>query len=253
MELNGFDNEFLFVKALNNHKICELNPLLAEVLYDLFPREDDSSIIKCWLNHYRQKSDIMIKVNGKIKGISIKMGMKNSVHLEHINCFVRFLTENKVDKDIINMYLMYHYADGTTNGTGITRLSVNEYKKKNSNEIKKINKVFNDTLLLKKAIKRFVSQGNNSNYSISGIIWGVVDDFLWINTDDIINLILSNKNEESSAVHFGPLICQPKTRCLNYNQKYEDDRHYVQIKWYTLFDNILDNMNRKQVDNVEET
>ena len=29
-------------------------------------------------------------------------------------------------------------------------------------------------------------------------------------------------------------------RCLNYNEKY---RKYIQIKWYSLFDNIVEQMN----------
>ena len=38
------------------------------------------------------------------------------------------------------------------------------------------------------------------------------------------------------------LFVQPQNRCLNYNKKYENTRYNVQIKWYALFDDILENL-----------
>ena len=49
--LDGFQNEFLFVLEFNNKKIKELNPLLREVIDDLFPGYNEDSIIKSWRNN----------------------------------------------------------------------------------------------------------------------------------------------------------------------------------------------------------
>ena len=53
------------------------------------------------------------------------------------------------------------------------------------------------------------------------------------------------KNTYSSAVHFGPLTVQPLDRCLNRNKKYESKRFSIQVKWYNLVDDIIENMNNK--------
>ncbi len=90
-EINGLDNEFAFVLELNNKTIKELNPLCRDLIEAIFPNENENSIIKCWRNHLKQKSDILIKINNKIKGISIKKGIKNSVHVEPISQFISFL------------------------------------------------------------------------------------------------------------------------------------------------------------------
>lgn len=111
--------------------------------------------------------------------------------------------------------------------------------------IDKINNVFNNEKILKEAIERFVIKGNNSKFYIDAIIYGEIDDFVWITKEDIIHIILLQKNIYSTAVHFGPITCQPKNRCLNYNTKYEKDRFCVQMKWYNLYDNIIENMNNK--------
>ena len=241
--ITGVDNEFEFVKYLNGKKISELNPLFRDLIDKLYPLELETSIIKSWRNHYNQKTDVFIRINGVMKGISIKKGMKNSVHVERITDFIDFLKFNNVPREIILEYLKYHYADGTTNGKGEKRLSAEEYKLNNQASIDKINLFFNNNDILKEAIDRFVIKGNNSDYYIDAIIYGEADDFIWATREDIKNIMMRKKDCYSTAVHFGPLTCQPKNRCLNYNAKYEKDRFCIQIKWYSIFDDILENMN----------
>ena len=243
--INGFDNEYEFVKYLNGKRVIELNPIFKELIERIFPDIDDYALIKSWRNHYKQKTDIFIKINGIMKGISIKKGIKNSIHVERISDFIHFLIENNIDREIVIEYLKYHYADGSTNGRGNKRLSVEEYKQNNQFSIDKINIFLNKDEILLKAIDRFVIKGKNSNYYIDALICGTIDDFIWITKEDIIKVIMSKKDNYSTAVHFGPLTVQPKNRCLNYNSKYEKDRFCVQIKWYNLFDDIIENMNNK--------
>ena len=245
-KITGKNNEYEFVKYLNGKRISELNPMFRELVDELFPKEESNSIIKSWKNHYKEKSDIFIKINEKMKGISIKKGYKNSVHVERISDFIHFLIENNVDREIVIEYLKYHYADGTTNGKGNKRIPVEEYKKDNQPKIDKINKVLNDEKIIKKAINRFITRGKNTDCFISAIIYGEVDDFIWATKEQIEEIILLKKDVYSSAVHFGALTCQPKNRCLNYNPLYEKDRFCVQIKWYNIFDDIIEYLSNKK-------
>ena len=246
-EINGYENEYEFVKYLNGRKIKELHPLLREVIDYLYPKINEEMVIKCWKNHSRQKTDIFIKVNGIMKGIGIKKGSRNSVHVERISDFIHFLIENKVSRKSVIEYLKYHYADGTTNGKGKIRQSVEEYKQENQDKIDMLNKELNNKKIVEKAIDRFVLKGNNSNYQIEAIIIGTISDFVWASKEEIKSMILSKIDTYSTAVHFGSLTCQPKNRCLNYNPLYEKERFCVQIKWYNLFDEIIKLMNDKMV------
>ena len=243
--ISGKNNEINFVNNLNGKNISQLNPLFKDLIDELFPNESTTSNIKCWKNYCKEKSDIFIQINNTIKGISIKKGIKNSVHVERISDFIHFLIENKVNKEIVNEYLKYHYADGSIDGKRKHRISVEEYKKENHSQIDKINQVFKDEKILKKAIERFITKGKNSNNYIAAIIYGEIDDFVWVTKEDIEQIMLSKKNEYSSAVHFSLMTCQPKNRCLNYNPLYEKDRYCIQIKWYNIFDDILEYKNKK--------
>ncbi len=245
--INGFDNEYEFVKYFNDKKIKELNPLAYDLIKKIFPLEEDNSIIKSWCNHYKQKSDIMIKINNKIKGISIKKGSRNSVHVEPISEFIHFLIENNISKENVLEYLKYHYADGTLNGSGKTRMSADEYKKYNQEKIDNLNKELNNERFIEKCVLRFILKGTNSNYPIDALIYGTVNDFLWITPKDIMNIIINKKDDYSTGVHIGSLAVQPQNRCLNYNNKYTKQRFCVQIKWYSLFDDIIENFYLKSI------
>lgn len=247
-KVSGLDNEFHFVQYFNNKKIKDLDPIGQEFINALYPEVDEAREIKCWKNHYPQKTDIFLKVGGLMRGISIKVGAKNSVHVEPLTNFVNFLKQSGVSKEIIESYLSYHFADGTITGKGTRRLSVEEYKKNHQESIDEINKIFNKDRMISRAIERFVLRGNNSEYPIDALIYGIPEDYFWITRKDISNIFSFNKNRSSSAVHFGKLTVQPKNRCLNYNPRYEKDRYCIQIKWYSLFDDILEYLQTKYQD-----
>lgn len=243
--INGFQNELEIKRELDNKTIKELNPMYRSFIEDLFSNINDSDLINCIIDDSNKKHDIVISIKNEKRYISIKKGIKNSVHVEGISSFIHFLIQNHVKRNVVIEYLKYHYADGSTNGTGINRLSAEEYKKENQEKIDMINAEINNKDLLIKVIDRFILKGNISDKSIDAILFGVNDDFIWIKKEDIIKVILSKKDLYSSAVHFGPLTIQPLDRCLNYNPKYDKRRFCVQVKWYNLADDIIEFMNNR--------
>ena len=247
---SGFQNENEFIRVLNNKKVKQLNYNLQLFINDIFKKISDNDKINCYKNYEKQKYDIFIKINNIIKRISIKKGVKNSVHAEPISEFVHFLIDNKMPKNMVINFLKYHYADGTKNGSGNKRLSIEEYKYDHQEEIDEINNFLNKEEILKKAIDRFIVKGRNSDVKIDAILYGVPEDFIWIRTKDIYNILLSKKDEYSTSIHFSHLTYQPMNRCLNYNPKYEKGRYISQIKWYNISDDIIENMNNEVISNV---
>lgn len=237
----GIQNENDFIKYFNNKKVKELNPMAAAFIEMLFSNINDNDIIKTTYRLDKTKSDFLLTINNITKKVSVKSGRCNSVHLESIETFINFLRKNDISEDIIDKYLYYHYADSTNNGTGKNRLYVIEYKEKYQNDIDMINSAFNNEELIIKTINRFILVGKFYD-SVDVIIYGNINDFLWITKEEIYKLILSKKDEYSTGVHFGPLFCQPWTRNLQFKQSDEYKRNYVQIKWYSLADDIIKTM-----------
>ena len=75
--------------------------------------------------------------------------------------------------------------------------------------------------------------------SADGLIHGTVDDFLFISKKDIIDILLSHKDNVQNGVHISDLFCQAKAKNLNYNPKYEKDRFCLQVKWFDILDCII--------------
>lgn len=240
--ISGYQNEEEFAKYLNGKKFGRVNPIFQDLLYKLYKNIDFNDTIMCWVNRSKRKADIYIKVNDFVRGISIKKGVKNSVHVESITMFTKFLEEIEIDDDTIHKFLNYHFADGTINGSGKTRLSSIEYRKMYQKDINILNKEFNKKKYIDKFINRFILQGNNSEYEVDAIIYGVVDDFIWITNEEIRYIIRKHLLDNCSSLHISCLSIQPMSRNLNYNSKYEFCRYHIQIKWYNLSDQIIEVM-----------
>lgn len=241
--INGFENEKIIANALNGKHFSAVNPLFNEMLCKLYGNLKDDDLIEAKVNYGLKKYDLVIKIKNKIKRISVKKGINNSVHAEPIEKFIIFLKELNIDNNYINNFLEYFYADGTLNGTGKNRKSVKEYKELNQDKIDQINVLFNTEEIVKKCIDRFILQGNNSKHKIDGLIYGIKNDFLFLTAKEIEEIIMSKISLYSTGIHFSRLFCQPMTRNLNNNSFYECKRHVVQIKWYSLFDDIIEYKN----------
>ena len=245
-KVDGFQNERNFVQELDGKRVKQLQPLYYRMIIQLFGKVWGFKKVHAWVDERKKKYDIVIKIGKIEKKISIKKGINNSMHVEGISTFIHFLIEMKIGRDHVMTYLKYHYADGTTNGKGEYRMSVQEYKQLHQEEINQLNNCLNHPFVLRQAIDRFVLRGRNSEEAIDGIIYGVVNDFIFISAKDIIKVIESKRDVSMTGVHFGPLACQPMTRNLNYNPLYEKKRFCVQIKWYDIYEDVVTYMKQEE-------
>lgn len=208
------------------------------MLEALFPNIGDNDIIFAKKYGEYAKADMIIEVNGVRKGISIKCGSRNSVHLEKIDSFISFLRKYGYEES--DELLKYLYSDGIKDNTGTNRISACEYKLTHSEEIKVINIYLNKRKILIPLIKRFlVCSDVNYKVKVDVFICGTLNDFLWITKDEAIELLLQDSDFASGGVHASKLFIQQWNKNINYNSKYEYCREYIQVKWYSLFDDII--------------
>lgn len=232
----GFQNEWDFFHYLNGKKVSEVNVVVKNFLKSNFLNITDNMLITAYVNLNRQKEDIWVKVGMEKKSMSIKMGNSNTMHSEYIYNFINFLEKENVPKKIINRILEYFFADGTRDGSGVRKITFPDYKLKKKKQIKKVNKYFiNHEDLLIKLIKRFVIGKTDI------LIHGTVEDFTYITKDEIIKLLLDLKNEPSTSIHFSRLLFSVRSRSNDI------DKFIVQIKWYSLKDDIESVRNRKNL------
>lgn len=239
----GYQNEINFINEINNKRVKELNPLLYDLIKTLYPTIKDNEVINAKKYGRYAKTDIVITIRNKNKGLSIKCGYKNSVHIEHLNMFKKFLEKNNITEDIIDKLYRYIYADGTNNNTGEVRLSNAEYIEKNEKDIKELNVVFN--LLKEKLINRFLIETDiNYRVKVDAIIHGTPNDFIW-STSDEMKRYLENEDIISTSLHTGKLYIQSWDKNIVRNTKYEHCRDYIQVKWFSMYDDLINIMYRR--------
>ncbi len=236
---SGFENEIDFIAALSNKSFKQLNDNLKRFINFLYPQVKNEDLIKCYSGKAGQKPDIIIEINDIKKNISIKKGSGNSVHQEDIDLFMDFLSSLDISEDTKVELLKYHWADGTTDGSGKIRMSSSEYKASHETEIKIINKELNKKEPLIKLITRILFKGKSDFFEeADAIYYGNINNGLWATKEEIIDYVLKNQFNINS-IHFGPLTYQIWNRCLNFNPKTENRRNVMQVKWGSLEKDLI--------------
>ena len=226
----GIANELKFAKKIDKKMVKELDKPFYELITNLFDNLKGEDYIECWKSKFKEKADIKIRINGNIKGISIKMGALNSVHQEHLNSFSNYLLNIGVTNQIILSLRAYIFGvlDGIT-------VNAETYKKRKYEDIKEIKKALSDFYIKTNLIIRFLFKGNeNQFYDADAIIHGTPDNFVWATKSEILKYLLEYPEDNSTNVNIGPLYIQSRNRNLedNINSRYAEE--YIQIKWYSI-------------------
>lgn len=122
MALNsGIQNEKEIQDYIDGKTIMELNPNLRAFILDIFglarnhiSQSKISARRTCDTDY---KPDMIIKYEGQIKNISIKIGNGNSVHQEKISEFIEYCKKLGVNQETIDDLLFFHWGDGTLDGS----------------------------------------------------------------------------------------------------------------------------------------
>ena len=248
MSLNdGLMNEEQIIRAIDGKTYYQLNANLQHFLYFILPRLDRNKKISCFHAEDYTKPDICISQDGTFRYISVKHGTAEAVHEERLDTFIEFLKENGIDDYTIESYLLYHFGDGTTDGTGENRLDHFNVFVKFNDRIAKLNEKFNETReFVKNFANRVLFQGVNPLATPADIIYHGDEDFgSFISKNQIMRHIELRKwDYMTSVVHIGPFILRPKARYPGREVQNDDYRRRVAVSYPKLVNDIMYIFNR---------
>ena len=250
----GIQNEYDFVELFNNKYLYELDDNSQKFLKELFRDViDNDEQIKSWKNRMHQKTDIFIKYKNYIKNISLKCGNSNSMHGESIEDFKRYLEKLSIPYNVINNYVSYHYGYARKEDGEIDfskSLSSEEYKSIHQKELDIFNDSINKTRIIVDMIDRFIVRGRNSDYDIDVLVYGTVNDYVWIMKYDLYDLILSKRCLDYTSPHIACMTIGPKKRNINHDSKNAKDRYIVCIRWNFIRESIIEFKNNLVRDSI---
>ena len=238
----GIQNEEKMCENINNKTFDQLNKNLQMFMYYLFPKMDKSKMFKCFQTENFIKPDICISQDSKLKFVSLKYGQSETLHNEHISTFIKFLKDNGISDYTIESYLLYHYGDGTTDGTGQKRMSSIETRFTYDERITKMNEEFNSSkAFIKKFADRVMFQGVNPSTSMAEYIYhGDPDYGVFVSRLQYMRHIeMKNWAFMQTCVHVGPFVLRPHARYANKEILNEEHRHTVTINYPRFVQDIL--------------
>ena len=202
---------------------------------------EDNDLIECYKCVYNKKADSSIKVGIRKWSISIKSGYFVSVHMERISSFSGYLRSLGIEEKHIETLKLYHYGDGTLDGTGSERKSSTELKEELKDRIEAFNEAVNQEDIIRKTVLRFICCGTPYQRSyVTHLYWGTKDCGDLIDIKTMVDYICSGYAFETNTIHFGPFIYCPGYRGLTDYDSTNVRRHYIDIKWPSLVRDIRD-------------
>lgn len=236
----GFQNESLIAEALNNKKYEEINPNLQMLIRDMFGYQEEKAIIQSGVVDGPFKPDIFVRYKGMTRFISVKCGGATQVHEENIKPFILFLREQGVSRKTQKTILLYHFGDGTLDGSGKRRMDYFQTRMWLENELKEANQELNKNYKLINAfLERTLFQGINPDADgVDYIYFGTPEYGKIVSKRQIFKYVKIKTWLFMDTLHIGPILIKPHARYADkeiLNQKYREE---VFCYWPNLSDNL---------------
>ena len=233
---SGFLIEETLVECLNNKKIKDINTNLRFNLKQIFGPLDGEEIVTAKQIDDFIKPDIAITYKGNIKYISLKTGRARQVHTERVDLFANYLKTKGFSQKVIDFFLIWHFADGTTDGTGPKSNSWIKMSEIYENEIKEFNSIVNkDKNFVVNLIDRMVFQGTNPYSITADFIYMGDENFGYLISRKMMRKYVRNSNfNKIKNPHFGPIQFKSNHTKKGFNECERIAHYKTDFYWATL-------------------
>ena len=236
----GIMNEDRIFEALNNKKIKNLSNNMRDLMEHLFGLLDPDETVKAIKTCEFVKPDIMIVYKGITKGLSIKSEKSQVIHSEQVNMFAKILKKHNISNETIKTILLFHYGDGTINGTGKKRFGYTDIQYHLKNRIKAANEELTKSYeTIVSLLNYCVFEGVREEAEKADAIYVGDVDFGYVATKEQIRRWINNKRwSYYDNLHIGPLLMNPHARYIDKEVKNEKFRNQIDLYWPKLFNDI---------------
>ena len=229
------------IYALNNKCILQLSNNMRNLMRSLFGVLDENQIIKCYKVDDKNKTDFIIEYDCRKRNVSMKSGKAVIVHNEILKNFIDFLKEKGISKRTLDTICLFHYGDGTIDGTAKEqRKSYADVSQGLSDRIKEANLELNSDMdFILEVLERCMFKGSDeSNIEAECIYFGDVDYGVVATKNQFIRNTKRRCFDYYDHLHIGPLLLRPDARYIGKEITYERKRERIVAYWPKLREDI---------------
>lgn len=242
---NGNAIEREIIRRTNGKRIHELDPEMKRFIISVGLSNEMSAVPigvrKSTGSRSAKKSDLEIVINKEVLSrVSVKSGSGNSVHQESIHEFIHFLKTHGARKVELESLLLFHWGDGTLDGSGkiSDRLSASKIRGAYPEAIVVIDALF--TRLTPEIAHRALAGTDRANEP------GFISYFPDISLKDGVHARMKDAIAFHSRIQnsyddlkIGNLNFQAYQRCLQGQDTYSTKtRNDIQVKWSGLVEDL---------------
>lgn len=226
---------------LNNKRIGDLSNNMKNLMRSLFGVLDNDYLVRCYKVDDLNKTDFVIEYDNRKRNVSMKSGKAVIVHNEILANFINFLKENGVSQRTLDTICLFHYGDGTTDGSGAyERMSYDQVNESLKDRIKEANDELNQDIdFILNVMDHCVFKGAyENNIEADCIYFGDRDYGVVATKNQFIKNTKRRGFDYYSHLHIGPLLFRPDARYINSDIKDVRKRNRIVAYWPHLREDI---------------
>lgn len=237
---NGTFEEREMIASLNNKRFEELGNNTKMLVKQLFGPMDPNQVIYAEKIDGFIKPDFVVRTNNEQCYVSMKSGKANVFHQEYASLFAKYLKGKGVSDETIETILLYQYGDGTTDGTGTTRLPYHELMYKMKDQIRKANYELNSNKsLVVDTMERCIFAGTKDEQTHADFVYhGDINFGVLVSHQQLMKHINMRDWLYMDNLHIGPLQLRPHARYVDRDIANEKSRHSIDFYWANLFQDL---------------
>lgn len=234
MHINkGIYEEEEMVLLFNNKKLSDLSNNAKHFAKEMFGHLDgEKTFISQRVGDY-MKPDFSVSYGDETHFVSMKTGRSNTVHQEYVMEFCKFLRTQGISNRTLQTILLYHYGDGTLDGSGKQRMQIEKLKFLLASRIKEANAELNskkDFVLM--IIERAVLKGTREeNIEADYIYHGNSDYGVLVSKTQLLKHCNRRDWKWMDNLHIGPILLNPHARYIGKEIKREKSRQRLEFSW----------------------
>ena len=226
---------------LNNRFVKDISNNMRNLMKSLFGVLDNDYPIKCYKVDDLYKTDFVIEYDNRKRNVSMKSGKAVIVHNEILSNFINYLKDNGVSQRTLDTICLFHYGDGTTDGSGKNgRQSYDQVNESLKERILEANKELNkDIDFVLDVMNRCVFKGAyEDNIEADCVYFGDRDYGVVATKSQFIKNTRRRGFDFYSHLHIGPLLLRPDARYIDKEIKDERKRNRIVAYWPNLREDI---------------
>ena len=182
------------------------------------------------------KTDFVIEYGDRVKNISMKSGRAEVVHNEILKNFIEFLREFKISEQTLETICLFHYGDGTIDGTGEKRKPYREIVYELGDRTALANAELNkDIGIVAEVVRRCVFKGSDAdNLEADALYFGDMFYGTVVTKNQIMKHVRRRSFDYYDNLHIGPLLLRPDARYVDKDITYQRKRDRIVAYWPNL-------------------